>query len=115
MITFNLKPWWSFVYFLFSKISLGFPTIKYFLPGARNFTAKNVVAGRTEAALRNDVLNLIVANEPKLPDVALGINFNDIANLSELEEFLANVKAAEKFKFVLIVIGLKSDSKANGN
>ena len=61
------------------------------------------------------MLNLIVANEPKLPDVALGINFNDIANLSELEEFLANVKAAEKFKFVLIVIGLKSDSKANGN
>ena len=97
------------------KIFLGFPTIKYFLPGARNFTAKNVVAGRTVAALRNDVLNLIVANEPKLPDVALGINFNDIANLSELEEFLANVKAAEKFKFVLIVIGLKSDSKANGN
>jgi len=82
----------------------GYPTIKYFLPGARNFTAPSRFEARTAESMRSGALKLIQENNIQK---SVAVNFDDISNDSELEEQLNEIKSAQDFKFTALVIGFE--------
>jgi len=74
----------------------GFPTMKYFPIGERNFETKNILDGRNDVDLMKDTIRVIKENIPK----KVPISFEDLATVDQVDN---QVNQLTDRPFVLVI------------
>ena len=79
-----------------SRYNIGFPTMKYFPIGERNFETKNILDGRNDVDLMKDTIRVIKENIPK----KVPISFEDLATVDQVDN---QVNQLTDRPFVLVI------------